>query len=664
MMTSFWHETAKRGRRHLRETPIRLLRMSRARKRVVLVAVDTLLCFTAVFVAFSLRVGALSFPLEPPLIFAAVSIPLFILVFFVTRVYSTIVRFIGARSIFQLAKATFLYSIPLIAIFMVLSEPGVPRTIAILQPVLFFGFAATVRVVARSVFMGIAAAQRHSGGSQRVLIYGAGQSGKQLATALRHDPRFDLSAYLDDDPLLDRQQMDGVPIFHSSRLAHTIEGRGIDVVLLALPEISRKRRQEIVEALRVFPVHVKILPNLQQLVSGNISIGDLREVQIEDLLGRGTVPPNQLLLGRTVVGKTVLVTGAGGSIGSELCRQIVAIGPRRLVLFDVSEFALYQIDRELADWCAANDCSFIEIAPVLASVSDPRQLAYVFDAWRPDTVFHAAAYKHVPLVEQNPVEAIRNNVIGTLELVRAADRSGVEDFIQISTDKAVRPTNVMGATKRAAEQIVQAFAAKSQNTRYSIVRFGNVLGSSGSVVPLFRRQIEAGGPITLTHKAVTRYFMTIPEAAQLVLQAAGLARGGEVFVLDMGEPVKIASLARSMVELSGLTVRDADCPEGDIEIVEVGLRPGEKLYEELLIGNSPQATRHKQIMMAREGYSPWSELASALDCLAGECDRDAAIDLLRKIVPEFVHRRDNLPTGAVAGADEAVGLASGLQQSA
>ena len=619
-----------------------LPQLGRRQKQALALTGDALLCFVAVFIAFALRVGVLAYPIGPQLIFAAVCVPLFIPIFFAGNVYSTIFRFVGARSIFQLARAIALYSIPLIIVFMLIGVPKVPRTIAILQPVMFFGLAATMRIAARSILMDLAASEGFAGATRRVLIYGVGPSGKQLAMALRHDPRYALAAFVDDDELLGGQQLDGVRIYHSSQMAKVIKRWNIGLVLLALPHISRRRRHEIVGELRDFQVHVQILPDLQELVAGNISTTDLREVQIEDLLGRDPVQPNQLLLGRTVVGKTVLVTGAGGSIGSELCRQIVTVGPRCLVLYERAEFSLYRIERELREWCAANDRDDLEIVPLLGSVSDEARLNFVFSEWKPETVFHAAAYKHVTLVEGNPIEAIRNNVIGTHELVKAAKQAEVSDFIQISTDKAVRPTNVMGATKRAAEQIVQAYAASRCKTRFSIVRFGNVLGSSGSVVPLFRRQIEFGGPITLTHREVTRYFMTIPEAAQLVLQAAGLAHGGEVFVLDMGEPVKIASLARAMVELSGLTVRTPENPDGDIEVVEVGLRPGEKLCEELLIGGDPQPTRHERIMMAREDHLTVGEIERVIEILAATRDRTIALRHLQVLVPGFAHRRDDL----------------------
>jgi len=619
-----------------------LLSLRRSKKKFVVLFSDSLLCFISVFIAFSLRVGALDFSIEPPLIFSLVAIPLCIFTFFINGIYSTIFRFAGSRTIFQLAKAVVLCAVPLVAVFMLWGVDGVPRTIAMIQPMVFFGLAASSRVVGRYILMEFTAASKGGAKIDRVLIYGAGKSGRQLALSLRHDARFTTIAFVDDDERLDRQQLDGVTIYHSSRLAEVIATQEISAVLLALPRIPRKRRREIMDELLKLQVHVQTLPSLDELVDGKISINDLREIQIEDLLGRDIVTPNSLLMGRTIVGKTVLVSGAGGSIGSELCRQIVGNGVRRLILFDISEYALYQIERELSIIRCKQGLDQIEVIPVLGSVTDRARLEFVFGRWRPETVYHAAAYKHVPLVEANPVEGIRNNIFGTEEIVRAADQASVSDFILVSTDKAVRPTNIMGATKRAAEQVVQAYANRNNGARFSIVRFGNVLGSSGSVVPLFRRQIQAGGPITLTHRDVTRYFMTIPEAAQLVIQAGGLARGGEVFVLDMGKSVRIADLARAMVDLSGLTVRDDDDPDGDIEIVEIGLRSGEKLYEELLIGNAPEPTRHKRIMMAHENFLPWDKMQALLQQLHKSRRRDEALALLKQIVPEFEHQRDDL----------------------
>jgi FlaA1/EpsC-like NDP-sugar epimerase len=521
-----------------------LLQLERRQKRMLVFALDGVLCLLAVFIAFSLRVGALSFPPYPPLIFAAVALPLFIPVFYYTRVYSTIFRFAGSQTILHLARAITIFSIPIMAIFLLWGVENVPRTVAVLQPMIFFGLTATSRIMARHILVDLLAAQPSASKVNRVLIYGAGTSGRQLLVSLRHDPQIVPVAFVDDDERLDQQRLDGVPVHHSSRLGKLIRDDRVQTVLLALPRITRKRRSQIVDHLRGFHVRVQTLPNIQELVEGKISISDLREIQIEDLLGRDAVTPNTLLLGRTIVGKTVIVTGAGGSIGSELCRQILLSGVRRLVLFEVSEHSLYQIERELTELREAKRLNHISVVPVLGSVTDRARLSYIFDRWQPDTVYHAAAYKHVPLVEENPVEGIRNNVLGTEEVVRASLSARVQDFILISTDKAVRPTSVMGATKRAAEQVVQATAARHK-ARYSMVRFGNVLGSSGSVVPLFRHQIKCGGPVTLTHKDVTRYFMTIPEAAQLVLQAGGMAKGGEVFVLDMGAAVRIFDLARA-----------------------------------------------------------------------------------------------------------------------
>jgi FlaA1/EpsC-like NDP-sugar epimerase len=383
-------------------------------------------------------------------------------------------------------------------------------------------------------------------------------------------------------------------------------------VLLAMPRLSRTRRNEILSQVRSARVAVRTLPSMNDLAQGKVSISDLRELDIDDLLGREPVVPNHILLAKNIVGKVVLVTGAGGSIGSELCRQILAVAPDKLLLIEQSEFALYAIHQELEEKLAGRKTVLV---PLLASVQDDDRMREIMFTWHPDTVYHAAAYKHVPLVEHNPAAGIKNNALGTLCTAQAAAESGVADFVLISTDKAVRPTNVMGASKRLAEMTLQALAATSTGTKFSMVRFGNVLGSSGSVVPKFRQQIRDGGPVTVTHPEVTRYFMTIPEAAQLVLQAGAMAKGGDVFVLDMGLPVKIMDLARRMVELSGLAVKDEQNPDGDIEIEVTGLRPGEKLYEELLIGDNPKPTMHPRIMKAHEEFIPWADFEAKLSAL-------------------------------------------------
>ncbi len=539
-----------------------------------------------------------------------------------------------------LGKACMMLALPLTLLFTIFPLPGLPRTIPLLQPLVFFVLLCLCRITARYLLIEVRGQRLYAGNQKRVLIYGAGSSGQQLAASIRHEPGMSLCAYVDDDVRLDGQVMNGVPIYSADRLQQAVDRHGATDVLLAMPSASRGKRQKIVQELAGFPVHVQTLPNMRAIVDGQVSISDLRELKVEDLLGRDPVPPNQVLLGRTILEKTVLVTGAGGSIGSELCRQIIHLRPRRLVLVEMSEFSLYSIEQELRELVAESEIGrSLEIVPYIASACDEVRMAAIFKRCKPSTVFHAAAYKHVPLVEANASEGVRNNLLATIVTAREAERAGVSNFILISTDKAVRPTNVMGASKRICELVLQALAGKGSRTKFAMVRFGNVLGSSGSVVPRFERQIREGGPITLTHIDINRYFMTIPEAAQLVIQAGAMANGGEVYVLDMGKPVQIAELARTMVRLAGLTIRDASNVEGDIEIVEVGLRPGEKLYEELLIGNDPRPTKHPRIMQANEHFLSWEELKPLLEKILFEANRgedDQVLQMLSTIVPEFV----------------------------
>jgi FlaA1/EpsC-like NDP-sugar epimerase len=429
---------------------------------------------------------------------------------------------------------------------------------------------------------------------------------------MNNSPEMQVAGFLDDDDRLHGHVLNGLPVYNPTDLTNLATTIAIGYVLLAMPSLNRKRRNEILSGIRGAHVSVRTLPSMTDLAQGKVSISDLRELDIDDLLGREPVMPNPILLAMNVRSKVVMVTGAGGSIGSELCRQILAVGPSKLLLIEQSEFALYSIHQELEEKLLGRD---IVLVPLLASVQDDERMREIMSTWHPDTVYHAAAYKHVPLVEHNPAEGIKNNVLGTLRTAQAAAESGVSDFVLISTDKAVRPTNIMGASKRLAEMALQALAATTAGTKFSMVRFGNVLGSSGSVVPKFRQQIRDGGPITLTHPEITRYFMTIPEASQLVIQAGAMAKGGEVFILDMGQSVKITDLARRMIELSGLAVRDEQNPDGDIEIEITGLRPGEKLYEELLIGDNPKPTSHSRIMKAQEEFIPWSELEDKLKAL-------------------------------------------------
>ena len=479
--------------------------------------------------------------------------------------------------------------------------------------------------------------QRGKAHEMRVAIYGADQAGRLLANAIRPGKEYRPILFIDDDPQRTNTTISGIRVYPSKDLERLAKRHNIGTVLLAMPEITRKEQREILDRLALLSLRIKITPPIGNLVKGKARVEDVRQIEIEDLLSRDVVAPNPHLLSVCISGKSVLVSGAGGSIGSELCRQIVTLLPTRLILLDSSEYALYTIEQELQEILREHELD-VELIACVGSVLETEKCTRILRSFAVDTVYHAAAYKHVPLVEHNPIEGIRNNVYGTLSMANAAVAANVSCFVLISTDKAVRPTNVMGATKRLAELILQAFARKGGVTRFSMVRFGNVLGSSGSVVPLFRKQIAAGGPLTLTHPDITRYFMTIPEAAQLVIQAGAMGLGGDVFVLDMGKPVRIADLAVRMVHLSGQEIKAADTPEGTIEIKYVGLRPGEKLYEELLIGNNVSATSHPLIQRAKEAEFEWPILKQMLHQLEDACDRfdHNAIRLhLQKIVKEY-----------------------------
>jgi FlaA1/EpsC-like NDP-sugar epimerase len=469
----------------------------------------------------------------------------------------------------------------------------------------------------------------------RVAIYGAGDAGAHLVTALRGRGDFVPVAFIDDNSALHRSVINGIEVCAPRDLSNLIEEFGVSRVLLALPSVSRRRRLEIINQLEQFPVHVQTMPDTVDLAAGNARVDDIREVDITDLLGRDPVPPNPKLLDACIRGKSVMVTGAGGSIGSELCRQIAQLSPKRLVLMDISEAALYMIDQALQD-LAQRQSLEVEVVALIGSAHHRERVREVLETYTVDTVYHAAAYKHVPLVEHNMIEGVHNNVFGTLHTAEAAIAAGVKSFVLVSTDKAVLPTNVMGATKRFSELVLQGLNQRGSSTTFSMVRFGNVLASSGSVVPLFREQIRNGGPVTVTHPEIFRYFMTIPEAASLVLQAGSMGTGGDVFVLDMGKPVRIRDLAEKMIHLMGLTVRDDDHPDGDIEIRYTGLRPAEKLYEELLIGNNVSGTDHRSIMRAEEDFLPWEELKPLLDHLWSACQRldctKAREALLRAVV--------------------------------
>lgn len=628
------------------------LALPRPVKRVVVLALDTGFCVLSVWLALYLRTGSFAALSGWALGAAVVSVFLALPIFVVSGLYRAIFRYSGLPAMVAVGRAMLLYGLAFATIFTFWSVDGVPRTVGLIQPILLLLLVGASRAAARVWLGGLYHQQLRKASLPQALIYGAGSAGRQLASAMTNSPEIRVVGFLDDDDRLHGHVLNGLPIHNPDDFAEVLNSTFITDILLALPSVSRQRRNEILNALKPHKVAVRTLPGLSDIATGKVNLSDIRELDIDDLLGREPVKPNGLLLNLNTHHKTVLVTGAGGSIGSELCRQILKSNPRKLLLVEMSEFALYQIHQELQALLigerpivnepeeGANDemrtdvdrqdspPSEIEIVPLLASVCDEIRMHEIMDTWKPHTVYHAAAYKHVPLVEHNPAEGVRNNVWGTRICAEVAARNGVRNFVLISTDKAVRPTNIMGATKRLAEMVLQALSEvnapvaveggrlSTVKTIFSMVRFGNVLGSSGSVVPLFREQIKNGGPITLTHADITRYFMTIPEAAQLVIQAGAMGQGGDVFVLDMGQPVRIIDLARRMVELSGLTVRDALNPDGDIELTVNGLRPGEKLYEELLIGDNPMPTQHKRIMKAHEQFLSWPKLEQKLNALS------------------------------------------------
>jgi FlaA1/EpsC-like NDP-sugar epimerase len=591
---------------------IPILALPRTAKRFVALSVDLSLCVLSVWLAYYLRLGVFVSISGNALWAIAVSIGIALPIFVVSGLYRAIFRYSGWPALLAVARAVGIYGLLYASLFTAIGITGVPRTVGIIQPILLLLFVGASRALAR-VWLGdqYQSILKHAS-RPKVLIYGAGSTGRQLAAAMANSHEMQVAGFLDDDDRLHGHVLNGQPIYNPADLSNLVATLNINDLLLAMPSLSRRRRNEILSQVRNAHVAVRTLPNITGLAQGKVSITDLQELDIDDLLGREPVAPNHILLAKNIVGKVVLVTGAGGTIGSELCRQILSVAPAKLLLIEQSEFALYNIHQELEEKRADHKTVLV---PLLASVQDEDRMREIMSTWHPNTVYHAAAYKHVPLVEHNPAAGIKNNVLGTLRTAQAAAENGVTDFVLISTDKAVRPTNVMSASKRLAEMALQALAATNTGTKFSMVRFGNVLGSSGSVVPKFRQQIRDGGPITLTHPEVTRYFMTISEAAQLVIQAGAMAKGGDVFVLDMGQPVKIIDLARRMVELSGLTVKNDKDPEGDIEIAVTGLRPGEKLYKELLIGDNPKQTAHPRIMKAHEEFIPWVELEAKLNSL-------------------------------------------------
>ncbi len=584
-------------------------------KQACLLSLDMVYVAVAMYGAIALRYGHFNFPLGfVEYACGLVTIIASAIIFLRLGLYRAVIRFMGQQAIWAIVTAVS-YSTLLLVATSFFARAEIPRS----TPFIFFGLLLVgiggTRLVVRAYYQA-----RLRTLSENVIIYGAGQSGRQLLNALHHDDRFRAVAFVDDNPQLQRTVIHGLTVARPEDIEELIARHDVRDVLLAIPSASSERRKEIINSLVGLPVHVRTVPTISELLAGEASVNQIRDIDLDDLLGRDPVPPHPEFIERCITGKVVMVTGAGGSIGSELCRQIILSGPRELVLLDNNEYALYCIEQELRATMASLGVA-PELVPLLGSVKDQNRLENIYRTFEVATVYHAAAYKHVPLVEHNIAEGVANNVFGTWCAAEAARLAGVETFVLVSTDKAVRPTNMMGASKRFAEMILQGLAQRETATRFCIVRFGNVLGSSGSVVPKFRQQIEAGGPVTVTHPEVSRYFMSIPEAAQLVLQAGALGTGGDVFVLDMGEPVRIVDLAQRMIQLSGFEAGgEEQGAGGDIDIEFIGLRPGEKLHEELLLGNNVEGTEHPMIMRAEEECLDYAEIEGLLSELQRFCD--------------------------------------------
>jgi FlaA1/EpsC-like NDP-sugar epimerase len=610
----------------------RLAHLPRSQKRLLMLAADVVGLPLVLWTALTLRFGTVHHYIAGTEWIYAIAVFTSVPVFVRLGLYRAVIRFLGPKAIFAVLSGVTCSVVLLTAILLVWPHRSVPvSTIPI-----YWAFALLFVGGSRFIVRGLLNF-RWSNGTQRVVIYGAGGAGVQLATGLARSGRFHPIAFIDDSKSLQGSTINGLEVFAADELSNLVRDEGVAAVFLALPSQTRRRRQEILKAIEPLNLLVQTVPDYSDILAGHARVEDVRDVDAGDLLGRDPVPPNARLLDACIHSKVVMVTGAGGSIGSELCRQIIRLRPAQLLLFEMSELALYNIDRELRILIASEGLA-VDVVPLLGDAHHKHRVREILQTYGVQTIYHAAAYKHVPIVEQNVVEGIYNNIFSTWNAAEAALESRVETFVLISTDKAVNPTNVMGATKRFAEIVLQGLQARGSHTRFCMVRFGNVLESSGSVVPLFREQIRKGGPVTVTHKDVIRYFMTIPEAAQLVLQAASMGKGGDVFVLDMGKPVRIADLAKRMISLMGLTVRDDDSPDGDIEIVYTGLRPAEKLFEELLIGNNVTGTEHSMIMRAMEHSLPWTQVQQVLDELSGALTRFDCVrarQLLMQTVAEY-----------------------------
>jgi FlaA1/EpsC-like NDP-sugar epimerase len=615
-----------------------VLNLSRNFKKAIMLLFDSIAIVVILFISVYIRLGYLYFP-EGDLLWIFFGAPVLAVPIFVRfGLYLSVVRYIGFTALWRIAQAVSLYALLwggisfMIRIDLAYLSEGIPRSIIIINWMLSLLVIGGTRMFLRWFLN--AGGLLSEGGKKNVIIYGAGYAGRHLSNSLQHAIEYTHVAFVDDNPVIQGSHINSIPVVSASKLSSLIKEKGVSQILLAMPSISRKQRKVIIEQLSELAVHVRSLPSIIELAEGKFKIDDLREVDIKDLLGREPVVPNKKLLKIKISDKVVMVTGAGGSIGSELCRQILYLKPKKLILFEISESSLYKIERELDEI----GMPYVDIFPILGSVRDRERLEKICRHFGVQTIYHAAAYKHVPLVEYNNSEAVLNNTFGTKIIAEVAIATKVETFVLISTDKAVRPTNTMGATKRVAELLLHAFSAQEHSTYFATVRFGNVLDSSGSVIPLFKKQIKKGGPVTVTDINMVRYFMTIPEAVELVVQAGAMSNGGDIFVLDMGEPVRIYDLATRMIHLSDLQILDNNNPDGDIEIKVVGLRPGEKLYEELLMGDHISETENPLIMRAEEALPNWTTLKLILAQLqeaTKKSDQQEVRELLIKAVPDF-----------------------------
>jgi len=615
------------------ETSKKIVSLPRYAKRIIAIIIDVGLCILCTWLAFYLRLEQFIKINDVTILTVLISISLAIPIFWLAGLYKMMFRFAGSSIILTVAVATLAYGLLYFAIIGIYGIQSIPRSIGIIQPLLLFLGISTSRTIIRYLFVNNFTFKNYQN-KKKVLIYGAGSAGRQLLTSLDNNPEMKVVGFLDDDRQFHNQTILGQTVYDPLKIDEFTNSQNIDLVLLALPVINRIKRNEIIDNLNKHKLIVKTLPSIQDIVDGKITVSDIKDLTIEDLLNREQVEPNLKLLNRNINFKNILVTGAGGSIGSELCRQIIRLNPKKLLLLELNEFALYNIYEELN-----NIMPNLKVIPLLLNVQSTSRVEEVFKTFKVDTVYHAAAYKHVPLVEENICESVKNNVFGTFLIAQIAMKYNVSNFVLISSDKAVRATNIMGASKRLAEICVQAlYNSQDKHGKFAIVRFGNVLQSSGSVIPKFKKQIKEGGPLTLTHPEVTRYFMTITEASQLVIQAGAMSEGCEVFVLDMGESIKIKDLIYKMIKLSGLTVKDDKNREGDIEVKITGLRPGEKLYEELLLGDNPQKTYHEKIQKAQDPYIALDQLKIDLDNLSLLLEKNRAAevkDMLAKLLPSY-----------------------------